>query len=126
MRNITSVAELENQIQLLEMEQEVKGELLKEQFLYTYDSFRLVNILKNSLRQTVASPNIINDIIGMAIGLGTGYLSKKIFIGTSGNVLRKLLGSIIQLGVTSVVSKHPSGIKSLGHHIIALISRKRE
>ena len=126
MRNITSVAELENQIQLLEMEQEVKGELLKEQFLYTYDSFRLVNILKNSLRQTVASPNIINDIIGMAIGLGTGYVSKKIFIGTSGNILRKLLGSIIQLGVTSVVSKHPSGVQSFGKNLLTFILRKRE
>ena len=126
MRNITSVEELEKSIQLLEMEQAIKGQLLKEQFLYTYDRFRLINLLKNSLRQTISSPTVMTDIVGTALGLASGYISKKIFIGTSGNAFRKLIGSVLQLGVISFVSQNSSGIKALGRYIFQQILRKRE
>ncbi|MDD2281511.1 MAG: hypothetical protein PHV09_08825 [Bacteroidales bacterium] len=126
MRNIASVEELEKSIQLLEMEQAIKGQLLKEQFLYTYDRLRLVNLLKNSLRETISSPTIVTDIAGTALGMATGYISKKIFIGTSGNAFRKLLGSVLQLGVMSFVSQHPAGIKSFSKYMFQQILRKRE
>lgn len=126
MKNITSVEELEKSIQLLEMEQAIKGQLLKEQFLYTYESFRLINLLKNSLRQTISSPTSMTDIVGTALGLASGYISKKIFIGTSGNAFRKLIGSALQLGVISFVSQHSSGIKALGRYMFQQILRKRE
>ena len=126
MKNITSVEELEKSIQLLEMEQAIKGQLLKEQFLYTYESFRLINLLKNSLRQTISSPTVMTDIVGTALGLASGYLSKKIFIGTSGNAFRKLIGSVLQLGVISFVSQNSSGIKALGRYMFQQILRKRE
>jgi hypothetical protein len=126
MRTITSVEDLKKSIQLLEMEQAIKGELLKEQFLYTYDSLQLINLLKNSLRKTISSPSILTDIVGTAMGLATGYISKKIFIGTSGNAFRRLLGSILQLGVMSFVSQHPSGMKSFGRYLFQQILRKRE
>ena len=126
MRNITSVEELEKSIQLLEMEQAIKGQLLKEQFLYTYDRFRLINLLKNSLRQTISSPTVMTDIVGTALGLASGYISKKIFIGTSGNAFRKLIGSVLQLGVISFVSQNSSGIKALGRYMFQQILRKRE
>jgi len=126
MKNITSVEELEKSIQLLEMEQAIKGQLLKEQFLYTYESFRLINLLKNSLRQTISSPTVMTDIVGTALGLASGYISKKIFIGTSGNAFRKLIGSVLQLGVISFVSQNSSGIKALGRYMFQQILRKRE
>lgn len=126
MRNIISVEELEKSIQLLEMEQAIKGQLLKEQFLYTYESFRLINLLKNSLRQTISSPTVMTDIVGTALGLASGYISKKIFIGTSGNAFRKLIGSVLQLGVISFVSQNSSGIKALGRYMFQQILRKRE
>ena len=46
MQNITSTAGLKNAIQLLEAEQAVKGQLLKEQFYITYESLKPVNLLK--------------------------------------------------------------------------------
>jgi hypothetical protein len=58
--------------------------------------------------------------------LATGYLSKKIIIGTSANIFRKLIGSVLQLGVTSAVSQHPDTIKSLGHFILKKIFDKKE
>jgi hypothetical protein len=60
------------------------------------------------------------------MGLTTGYLSKKLVVGFSGNIIRKLLGSILQLGVTNVVAQHPDSLKSLGQFIFQRIFHKKE
>jgi hypothetical protein len=126
MRNISTVEELKNTIQLLELEQSERGGLLKEQLFQTYDSLRFINLLKSALKQKKGSHSDIADLAGMAIGLVSGYISKKIFIGTSSNAFRKLMGSVIQLSVISFVSRHPSGIKSIGHFLLNQILNRRE
>jgi hypothetical protein len=126
MQNITSIDGLKNAIQLLEEEQAIKGHLLKEQFYLTYESLKPVNLFKSTLNDISSSPYLIDNILGTAIGLVTGYLSKKIFIGTSGNIFRKLIGSIMQYSVTNVVAKHPDTIKSIGQFIFQHILRKKE
>jgi len=46
MENIKSIAGISKAIQLLEIEQAEKGQLLREQFNLTYESLKPVNILK--------------------------------------------------------------------------------
>jgi hypothetical protein len=125
MENITSSAGLKNAIQLLEAEQTIQVQLLKEQFFLTYKSLKPVNILLGTLKDVALSPNLIDNILGTAVGLATGYLSKKIVIGASSNIVRKLFGSMLQLGVTNAVSQHPESIKSVGQFIFQHIFRKR-
>ena len=126
METITSAVELKNAIQLLEYEKALKEELLKEQFCIAYESFKPINLLKSTLFEVASSSNFIESILGTAAGLTTGYLSKKIVIGASGNLLRKLFGTMMQLGVTNVVTQHPDSIKSIGQFIINHILRKKE
>ena len=126
METITSVVSLKNAIQLLEAEQTVKGIILKEQFQLTFESLKPINILKNTLKEVSSSPLLIDNILGSVVGLATGYLSKKIVVGASGNIFRNMLGSILQFGVTNVVSRHPEGIKSIGQSIFQLLFRKKE
>jgi hypothetical protein len=126
MESITNIAGLKNAIQLLEVEQAMKGQLLKEQFFLTYESLKPVNVLRNTLKDMVSSPSLIDNFLGTVVGMASGYISKKIMIGGSGNILRKFLGSILQFGVTNVVSQHPEGIKSIGEYIFQLIFRKKE
>ena len=126
MQNISSSAELKNAILLLEVEQTSKRELLKAQLNITYESLRPVNIIRKTLSDIALSQDLTDNILGTASGLASGYLSKKIFIGTSGNLFRKLLGSVLQFGITTVVSQHPDVIKSLGKLILQYFLRKRE
>jgi hypothetical protein len=125
MENITSSAELKKAIQLLEIEHAFNGQKLKEQFHLTYESLKPVNILKGTLKDIISSPNLIDNILGTTIGLATGYLTKKIVIGASGNLFRKLFGSAMQIGVTNVVAHHPDNIKSLGQAIFKRIFHKK-
>ena len=110
----------------MEIEQAILGQQLKEQFFITYESFKPANLLRNTLREAISSPHLINDILGTAVGLATGFVSKKIVIGASGNLIRRLLGSITQLGVTTVVAQHPDTIKSIGQFIFQHIFRNKK
>ena len=125
METITSTIRLKNAIQLLEAEQAAKWQLLKEQLNITYTSFKPGNFLTNAFNNMVSSPHLIENILGTTVGLATGYLSKKIVVGASANIFRKLLGSVMQLGVTSAVTRHPDILKSFGRLVLARFLRKR-
>ncbi len=126
MQNINSVMELKYAIQVLEIEQAEKAILLKEQFFLTYESLKPVNLIKNTLKEIFTSPNLIDNFVGTTVGLASGYLSKKIVVGASGNIFKKLLGSLLEYGVTNIVAQHPDGIVSLGQLIFHRIFGKKE
>jgi hypothetical protein len=117
---------LKNQIQLLEAEQILKGQILKDQFYIVYESLKPVNLLLRTLKEVSSSPNLIDNVLGTTIGLASGYLSKKMFIGSSGNLIRKLIGSALQFGVTDAVRQHPDAIKSFGQLILQRLFKKKE
>jgi hypothetical protein len=125
-QNITTSVELKEAIQLLEVEQELRGQLLKEQFFITYESFKPVNLIRNALKSAVNSPNLINNILGSVVGLASGYLSNKVVVGASANIFRRLFGSLVQMGVSNLVAQHPEDIKSIGLNILHRIFAKKE
>jgi hypothetical protein len=126
MQNITSVDGLRNAIQLLETEQKNKGELLKKQVMITYESLRPVNLIKNTLKDLFSSSFEGENISGIAAGITGGYLLKKLFVGRSGNPFKKLLGSIIQLGLTNVIAQNSQLIRSFGEGVFRLFSEKKK
>jgi hypothetical protein len=125
MENITSAVALKNAIQLLEADQAVKGQLLKEQFYMTYESLKPVNLVRNTLHDISTSPYLIDNILSTGMGIASGFLTNKIFVGRSGSIVRNLLGTILQFGVTNVVAQHPAAVKSIGELIMQFLIRKK-
>ena len=125
MQTITSVAGLKNSILLLEAEQSIKGQLLKDQLFLTYESLKPVNLIKQTLKEISSSPYLIDNISGSAMGLLSGFLSRKIFVGTSGNLIKKLIGSVLQFGVTNIVAQNSDVIKSVGQTVLHHFFRKK-
>jgi len=126
MQTITSTSDLKNAIQLLEVEQADKGQLLKEQFYLTFESLKPVNLIKNALKDISSSPYLVDNIVGTAMGLATGYLSKGIFIGTSGNKIKRLIGTIMQFGITNVIAQNSDSIRSFSRSLFRHVFRKKE
>ena len=126
MQNITSTAALRNAIQLLEVEHGIKGNLLKDQFYLTVESLKPVTLIKNALHDISTSPKLVDNILSTAMGIASGFLTNRVFVGASGSLIRKLLGSVLQFGVTNVVAQNPETIKSLGEVIMQFIFRKKE
>lgn len=126
MENITTSAGLKSAIQRLEYRQIQNGQRLEEDFFVAIERLKPANLLKNAMGNIVATPNLVDNIIGGALGLVSGYLTKKLTIGGSGNIIKKLLGTILQFGVTSVVAQHPLTIKVIGQFFLQKILRKKE
>ena len=126
MQHITSSAGLKDAIQLLEVEQEIKGQLLKEHLYIAYESLKPLNLLKHTLKEITSSPYMIDNISGGAMGLVSGFLSKKIFVGASGNLIRKLIGSLLQFGITNVVAQNSGAIRSVGQALFHHFLHKKE
>lgn len=126
MRNSTSYSRLQDSIQLVKEEQIIKRQLLQEQLNISYESLKPLNLLRVALKDMSSSPDLGNNVLGSVLGLGSGYLTKKLFVGTSGNLIRKLIGSFIQIGVSNLVAKHPDAIKNFGQYVIEHFLSKKE
>ena len=125
MQNISSIAELKNAIQLLEVEQVDKGKLLKEQFYITWESIKPANLIANTLNDIEKSPYLIDNILGAAVGLVTGFYSNKLIFNPRGNKLKKLIGVALQFGVTNLAAKHQGTIRSIGQVVFRHLTRKK-
>ena len=125
-KNITCAAELKLAILETRFEQTVQGELLKEELLNTFESLKPVSIIKNTLNEITSSPYLVENMFGAVTGLIGGYISKKIAIGGSQNVFRKILGSVVQFGVTNLVAQHPEALKNVGQIVLQKIFHKHE
>jgi type IV secretory pathway TrbL component len=126
MQKITSAKELKDAIRFLEEKQTEQGWDLKEQFFIVIESIKPVNIIKNTFNELASSPNLISNILSTSIGLTVGYISNKTIAGSSGNLFRKFLGTILQFGVTALIIKNPEAIKSFGNSLLHRFLSKKE
>jgi len=126
MEKITSVIELREAILLLEMKQANEKHLLKEEFKNTCENLQPVNLIKNSLRELTTAPNFKGNILNVLVGIGAGYLSKKVIVGGTINPLKQLLGGLLQMGVTNAVSKNGDGIKKTVMHLLTKLLSKKD
>jgi hypothetical protein len=126
MEKISSIAELREAIQILEIEQEGHLYLIREKFNVTLESLRPVNLVGNAVRDLVSTPNLKNKILSVAVGLFTGYLSNKVInIGASKSKFRKIIGNVVKVGVASIIVRNPNAVKSFREFIEQRIFRKR-
>jgi len=124
MAKIAAGNRLKHTIKVLEDDQAVNGELVKKQFDHVAENMKPANIVKNRFNKAITSPNLVENVLGLTTGLATGYLTKKIAVGSKGNLLRRFLGASILFGVTTFVAQHPKAIKSSVLVILKYIRRK--
>ena len=115
---------LASRILMLSMKQDGELILLKDQFFTTYENFSFM-FIKNSLRGLVSSTDKgSSSLLDTAIGLSTGFLSKKLLIGGTHNPVKKILGGLLQFAVAKIVSTHTDTIKSTGGKLFTGILSK--
>ena len=123
---INNSAELKEAIKLLEEQKSIQKERLTEQFHIAYESLKPINILKNSLNKVVNSPGVSDNIIDTSISVGAGLLSKKLLIGKSAGIVKKILGLALEFGVAGLVSKNSDAIKSGGLSLLGKIFKSKK
>jgi hypothetical protein len=126
MENITSADGLKIAIQRLEVEQAEKWQLLKNQSLQTVDIFKPANLLKNAAKGFLSSPHLMDHMLDTVVGLATGLVTRKLIVGSSFNIIRKILGSVMQLGITTIATKNSDSIQSFGRFVLHRITAKKD
>ncbi len=112
MEKITSITQLIEAIRLLEIKQKEEEVLLKTQLKITYESLKPASLIKSTIKNLVTIPNLKTSLLTMAMSVAAGYASKKIVEGDTKNPIKQLLGSLLQMGVTSIVANKSEGLMS--------------
>jgi hypothetical protein len=123
MQKVHSESELKRAIAHLENKQDEERKALRRQFDITYESIKPVNLIKSTLKEAASSVEIRESFFVTAVGITTGYLSKKLFVGTSHSPLKKLIGAALLFGITNVIARHPEAVKLVGRVALKFIGR---
>ncbi|MEO6327307.1 MAG: hypothetical protein ABIO55_00155 [Ginsengibacter sp.] len=107
-RKIHNTEDLKNAIAELERTKVSEEGAIKYEFNEVYETYKPANILKNTISEVSASPKFRHNLLNIAIGLGAGYLSQKLVVGRSAGLLKRVMGTALQFGVTSLVAKRGS------------------
>ncbi|MFA9188629.1 hypothetical protein AAGV33_14570 [Flavobacterium sp. FBOR7N2.3] len=96
---------LDEAIARLEMKRDMKFEELKDQIDITFQSMKPINILNGTLEDLKNFPEVKSNALQLITSLAGGYLSKKLLVGKSSSFFKKVLGYLLQYGVTNFISK---------------------
>lgn len=112
MKPINATDTLQEMIVLLQKKQTVELMQLKDQYHYTYESLRPLNIVKNIFTDMTTSAELRGNLINNIVGISTGYLTKKVMLGATHNPIKRILGTLLQFVITNVVTKYSNTPKS--------------
>lgn len=95
--------------------------LLKNQFHLTYESLKPVNLIKHTFKEVSSSTEIKDGVLNNVVGLTTGYLTKAVLIGSSANPIKRVLGTLLQFAVATLVARNSDSIRSIGNVVLSKI-----
>lgn len=105
MNKINHTEILQEAILVLKLQQSGQLDQLKEQYQYTYESLKPINIIKRTFTQLTSTAEFKGNVVSNLIGIGTGYLTKKVLVGSTNNIFKKVFGTVLQLAITNIVTK---------------------
>jgi hypothetical protein len=123
---ITTASQLDFAILQLEQKRTIQEKDLVEHFNTTYQSLRPLNLIKGAIEDIAGSPEIRDNVINAAIGVGTGFVTKKLLVGKSDSLFKKILGGAIEFGVANIVAKNTDAIKAYGTGLINRFFKHKE
>jgi hypothetical protein len=107
-------AALQKLIQEQEALHKASSDLLSAQFHITYESLKPANLIKKTIHDLVAGPDLRKDLVSAAMGMSAGYLTEKIFSGHSHNMVKKISGMILGRLVAQNVTHNAEELKEIG------------
>ncbi len=124
MQNVDSENGLKDAILQLEQQQAAQGAMVRTALQITHESLKPINLIKSAFHQAAESRELRNNVINTAVGLTTGYITKKILLKESNNPFKKLLGAAVMFGITNIVAKNPETVRSRGLGLLKIIRSK--
>lgn len=105
MEPIYTIDELNQRIKLLEDRQDAEWCSIKDEIDDIKENLKPINLIRNTVEEINETIGFKSHIAQSAISIGIGYLAKKFIVGKSDSMFKGILGSIVQLVITNLVSK---------------------
>lgn len=113
MNTINNSSELKKRIVELEVKKHNDEELIRTHFHEILETLKPANLLKTTVSEVSDSMHFKRNIVNIALGLGAGYLSKKLVIGNKGvGFAKQLLGSVLEFGISNFVAKQSGEMRT--------------
>lgn len=127
MASITTTTELKDMIRVLEDRRDADADMLKEEFSMFVTSLRPANLIKSSVSGIASSQHGLRNVIIALTGLAVAYFTRRRKKKSKNNMMRKLLATIIQAGIGSLLAVKGEDIKERVFLIFkSIFSKKRE
>jgi len=111
---INSKASLDEAILQLEKRRLMQEEELIAQFKATRESLSPVNLIKDGFTRLTEMPGLGTGLLKTVAGMGVGVLSKKLFLGKSSSLVKKLLAGVFEFAVAKTTINNADKVKAYG------------
>ena len=105
MEPIYTIDELNQRIKLLENRQDTEWCAIKDHIEDIKENLKPINLIRNTVEEINETVGFKSHLAQSAISIGIGYLAKRFIVGKGDSMFKGILGSIVQLIVTNLVSK---------------------
>ncbi|MFC4477855.1 hypothetical protein [Flavobacterium chungangensis] len=105
MEAIYTIDQLNQKIEELEIRQDTEWCAIKDEINEIKDNLKPINLIRNTVEEINETVGFKSHIAQSAISIGIGYLAKRFIVGKGDSMFKGVLGSIVQLIVTNLVSK---------------------
>ena len=122
---IRNADELAQAIAELELKAAAQKRDIEETFAEISESLKPLNLVKNGARFIFSGKNK-EELVKILIGLGTGFLGRKLLLGKSRTFVGRTLGKAVQYGMAGVVSQNAERIKEKAGEWIDRIFKKNK
>ena len=102
---VTDMNDLQQRITELEELGKIQLQDLRLATVTMVESLTPAQLIKTTLRDISTTPGLRTSLVDTAIGIGAGLLGKKIFVGRSHNIFKRIAGPAVQFILSNFVSK---------------------
>ena len=109
---------LKAEIKALEIRQAEEGKLLKAQMVVTYKSLNPILLVQDAFKELTTSPKLKESIVETLVGMGSGFLAKRMIFGKTNNRFLRFAGLLVEQGINNMVSRNLDLIRNALIHIM--------
>ncbi len=119
---INNTAALQIAIDQLQQQCDQKKTTVQQQFTDVVESFKPANLFKSAVKDIATTPGIAQAAIETSVAIGAGVLTKKLIIGRSDSVFKKILGGIVEFTVANGIANNAAAITDRGIAVLKKLS----
>lgn len=105
MEAIYTIDQLNQKIKELEVRQDTEWCAVKDHIDDIKENLKPINLIRNTVEEINETVGFKSHLAQSAISIGIGYIAKRFIVGKGDSMFKGILGSIVQLIVTNLVSK---------------------